>query len=351
METGAEYLRVKPKDGHYESFYVKAAEPGGGRAIWIRYTVHKRPNAAPTASLWFTYFDRAAAGPRAGKVTVGADRLNAPSGPNAAWVEIDGAEIGPGRLRGALALPDFEASWDLSFEHSGPPCQYLPKRWMYRAPLPRTKLLAPAPDTRFRGRVTLDGETFALDAWPGMVGHNWGAEHAERWVWLQGNGFADGDSAEGAPASAGTAAAPAAEGDYFDCAAARVKVAGRTLPWMAVGMIRLDGEEHRLGGPQRYRSTVVEARPGRCDFVLPGEGVTVRGRLEAPLEHFVGWIYADPDGPEHHTINCSVGDLELTVERPGRPPRRLTLAAAGAYELGMRETDHGVPIQPYCDGQ
>lgn len=334
METGAEYLRVKPEAGHYESFYVKAAAPGGGKAFWIRYTVHKRPLAEPTASLWFTLFDQqAGSGPRAGKITVGADQLTAPQGAGTPWLRIDGAEIGPGRLHGSIDLDDLRAEWDLEFDLTAPPCQYLPKRWMYRAPFPRTKLLAPAPYTRFRGQLKIDGEESRIAAWPGMVGHNWGAEHAERWVWLQGNGFADAD-----------------EGDYFDCAAARVKVAGRTLPWMAVGMIRLDGVEYRLGGPRRFRSTAIDARPGSCDFVLPGDGITARGRLNAPLEQFVGWIYADPDGPEHHTINCSISDLDLRIELPGKPTRNLSLSAAGAYELGMRETDHGVPIQPYSDG-
>ena len=64
----------------------------------------------------------------------------------------------------------------------------------------------------------------------------------------------------------------------------------------------------------------------------------------------LGWVYADPTGEEHHTINCSVADLELTVERPGVPDRRLTLPGGAAYELGMRETDHGIPIQPFPDG-
>jgi hypothetical protein len=31
-------------------------------------------------------------------------------------------------------------------------------------------------------------------------------------------------------------------------------------------------------------------------------------------------------------------------------PRTLTLPAGAAYELGMQETDHGIPIQPYSDG-
>lgn len=334
METGAEYPAVKPKAGHYESFYVKLAKPGGGQAFWIRYTVHKRPGAEPTASLWFTSFDRAdATGPRAAKSTVGADRLSASQWDGATWLRIDDAEIGPGHLQGAITTQGLEADWNLQFDSPESPCQYLPKRWMYKAPIPRTKLLAPAPYTRFRGQIRVGEETHEINSWTGMVGHNWGAEHAERWVWLQGNGFAD-----------------VAEGDYFDCAAARVRVASLTLPWIAVGMLRIDGAEHRLGGPRRIRSTKIEARPGICAFTLTGEGIAVRGRLSAPVEHFVGWVYADPDGPEHHTINCSVCDLHLTVKQEGKRLRQLVLPGAGAFELGMRETDHGVPIQPYADG-
>ena len=29
--------------GHYESYYLRAADPAGGRSAWIRHTVFKRP--------------------------------------------------------------------------------------------------------------------------------------------------------------------------------------------------------------------------------------------------------------------------------------------------------------------
>ena len=115
-------------------------------------------------------------------------------------------------------------------------------------------------------------------------------------------------------------------------------------------MLVLDGEEHRLGGFGKVRSASIEDSPTSCSFVLPGKGVVVRGRVSAPKKDFVGWVYADPKGPEHNTVNCSVADLELTVERPGRPAVELSLAAGAAYECGMRETDHGIPVQPYPDG-
>ena len=329
MDEVARFPRVAAKAGHYESFYVKACEPGGGRGIWIRHTVHKRPGAEPNASIWFVFFDRAAAGPRATKVTVPAAELSAPRG---SWIRVGDAELAPGRAEGSVDTDAVSAAWSLTFAAEAEPCKYLPADWLYEAPLPRTKFVAPVPLAHFDGRLEIDDETIELRGWPGMIGHNWGSEHAERWVWLEGTGFADSPDT------------------YFDAGAARVRLGSRTSPWIPAGMLMLDGEPHRLGGLGAIRSTSIEEAPGVCTFVLPGKDVVVHGRVAAPEKDFVGWVYADPKGPEHHTVNCSVADLELTVERPGLPRRELTLPAGAAYELGMRETDHGIPIQPYPDG-
>jgi hypothetical protein len=42
--------------------------------------------------------------------------------------------------------------------------------------------------------------------------------------------------------------------------------------------------------------------------------------------------------------------MTLAVSRPGLAPLTLNLAAGAAYELGMRERDHGIAIQPFSDG-
>ena len=36
------------------------------------------------------------------------------------------------------------------------------------------------------GSLTVDGRSIDVDGWRGMAGHNWGAQHAERWIWLHG---------------------------------------------------------------------------------------------------------------------------------------------------------------------
>jgi len=329
VRTEAQFTGVPRGAGHYESFYVKAAHPQGGRAVWIRHTVHKRPREAPNASLWLTAFDAAATGPRAVKATFGSDDLAAPEG---AYIRIDGATLAPGRAVGSITAPTLEASWDLTFSDPGEPFHHLPYRRLYEASVPRTKFLSPYPSAHFSGTVTVAGETIELDSWPGMIGHNWGAEHADRWVWIQGGEL------DGQPDSC------------FDVAAGRIRIGPLRTPWVANGILRLDGSEHRLGGFGKLISTKIDEGPTGCDFELAGEGVKVRGRVSSQPRNFVGWVYADPKGPEHNTLNCSISDLELEVERKGSEPERLEVALGAAYEIGMRDTDHGIPLQPYPDG-
>ncbi len=329
MRTEARFPGVPANAGHYESFYIKTAQPQGGRAVWIRHTIHKRPGQDPNASLWFTYFDADAPGPRATKETVGLDQLSVPTG---AYVQVGGAVLEPGRAHGSAASESLAVSWELEFQDESEPLHHLPREFMYRAKLPRTKFLSPYPCASFTGKVSVGDETVEIAGWPGMIGHNWGAEHAERWVWIQASDLGGN------------------EGDHIDIAAGRIKIAGMTTPWVANGRIVLDGEPHRLGGFRGSYGTEITESPDSCEFTVPGKDINVKGRVSAPAKDFVAWVYADPKGPEHNTLNCSISDLELKVERPGKRHAHLEVAGAAAYELGTRDLDHGVPLQPYPDG-
>jgi hypothetical protein len=330
LRSKARFPEVARRAGHYESFYLKASHPTDPLSVWIRYTVHKRPGAEPLGSLWFVLFDGRADGPSAVKATT----PDVGAGPDH-YIRVGDSRFGPGRVTGsadAEAPSPRQASWDLSYESSEPPFRHLPRDFMYRAPLPRTKLLSPYPDARFAGRVKAGDRIVELDGWRGMVGHNWGAQHAERWIWLQGSGFEGHDEA------------------WLDAALGRIEIGPWTTPWVANGVLSLDGVRHRLGGLGTTGRTEVAERPDGATFTLPGRDITVQGQVGAARKDFVGWIYADPDGSEHNAVNCSIANLVLTVSRPARPPSTLQLASGAVYELGMRETDHGIAIQPFPDG-
>ena len=311
----------------YESWYLKASHPTEPLGIWIRYTTHQTPGGPERGSLWFTLFANGA--PRAAKVTLPADALTRGGG---AFVRIGDAELADGHARGGA----LDATWDLTFEHAEPELRHLPREWMYKARLPRTKLTSPFPAARFSGRVGWGSEVIELEGWPGMVGHNWGSEHAERWIWLHGASF-DGRATD----------------TWLDVAIGRVKVGPWTTPWIASGVLSLGADRHVLGGIGRTRQTLVDEHPDHCIFTLAGPELEVTGEVRAPHERFVGWVYADPDGSEHNTVNCSIAEMTLSVRRTASPaatPVELHTPYGAAYELGMRETGHGIAVQPFPDG-
>ena len=109
--------------------------------------------------------------------------------PAGGWIEIGGrASMGPDGAQGECG----PARWSLRFEPLADELRHLRPELLYRAPLPRTKLTSPAPLARFDGVLELGPRSVApidLSGWHGMIGHNWGSEHAARWIWLHGCDF------------------------------------------------------------------------------------------------------------------------------------------------------------------
>lgn len=304
--------------GGYESFYVRAVDPSRPRGVWLRHTVHKSPGEGAIGSVWAVLFDADAPAPVTHKLSLPGPAVDG-------WIRIGASAFGPGGVRGESG----PASWDLRWSGSEPVLRHLPKPWMYRAPLPKTKLESPLPSATISGRVTVDGVVTELDGWPGMVGHNWGSQHAERWIWLHGVLFEDRPDA------------------WLDLSIGRVRVGPVTTPWVAAGVVSLGGRRIRLGGPA-HRPRVDEDAL-RLELAVGGKGARLELKARSPREQTVVWRYADPDGSEHHVANCSIAAIEGTLQLDGQEPLRLRTGHGGAYELGMRETTHGLAVQPFTD--
>jgi hypothetical protein len=340
--------------GMYESFYLRAVSPDEPVGAWIRYTVHKRPGHRAQGSVWCTVFDASRGAPFMHKHST--DELSAPPD---AWIAIGPASftspgsragpnpstspgshagpnpstspdsrIGPGLAEGRCGA----ARWALHFSARDRELRHLRPAWLYRTPVPRTKLSSPVPAGAFDGTLELPHRTIELSGWSGMVGHNWGSEHAERWIWLHGIDFEQDCLA------------------WIDLALARVRVAGRLTPWLACGEISCAGRRVPLGGLSAHGVRVAES-PRRCTISLPGrEGLQVHAHLNVPPGAAAGWRYADPDGGEHDVVNCSVASLTLNVHPAGGPATILHSHHGAAFELGMREQSHGVTLAPFTDG-
>ena len=315
------YPDVPLKAEHYESVYTALVHPDEPRALWVRTTVKKKAGEEPTGALWVTWFDEN--GVRAGKLDgqrleSGSDRLTC--GP---------ARQGPEGSRGAIALAGLSAEWDLAFASRTAPLEHLSPAYLYGAPLPKTKATSPAPDLDVSGSLSIDGTDVDLTGWTGMVGHNWGSQHAARWVWLRVCGL--GDDRAG----------------WLDAVLGRVQVGPVLLPWKAFGALSLDGTRHHLGGLLR-RGTAVDVRADGTRITLAGPGAEVTVTATVPLASTVGWEYADPSGHRHEVVNCSVASMELEAVLGGRrtsyaPTRR------GVLELGADERQLDVALQPFPD--
>jgi len=328
--TGARFPGFAADGGGYESWFLRAAHPAGRKAIWIRHTVHKTPGGAPVGSLWLTLFDADAASPVARKQSFSPELLVAPG--DGDYVHIGGARIGPGSLAGTITAVDGdEASWEITFDTAQAPAPGLLSDAMYEWPVPRAKPVSIHPGTTLQGRVTVGGESIAVDGWHGCIGHNWGPEHTPEWVWMQSANFA------GAPDA------------WLDCSLGRVKVGPVLTPWLGSGWLHLDGRRHRLGTARTMRSTKMEVASDGCQFALKGSGISVGGHMHAPAAASIAWWYSDPAETGRHVVHCSIATLTLDVQFDDGPVRTLTVDTGAGYEHGSPRAPVGVPEAGFPD--
>jgi hypothetical protein len=294
----------------YESWFLSARDPASPRALWIRHTRH-RPAAGPeSAALWCTVVDRGL-GPRPAVVK----EVFGDFPPDAA--------AGPRRFRGGAAMNGRTARWDLAISGRSGPLRPLRPAALYRAPLPRTKLEASVPDGVITGALEVDGHAVDVSGWRGTVGHNWGSEHADSWVWLHTAGFA------------------ATPDGWLELVLARIRVGRVRLPWTAMGALSLGGEPIPLGG--LGRRPLVVAHPGRLTAGIPSPRGRLRVTVTTAGEDAVAVAYADPSGGTRAVRHAARAAVELTW--PG-----LALSGSGAYEFGTSQGLGKVGLVPLPPG-
>lgn len=289
----------------YESHYLTATEPSGGRALWLRHTALKRPGAPARATVWLTWFDREAPAPVALRETAAAPLAD----PGGAWSRSPLGVLSSGSAQGALD----GASWELGWEANAPELPYLPARWLYDRAIPRSNGAALVPAGVANGTADVGGRAVDLDGWDVVVGHNWGSEHAEEWSWIHAAGLGDDRSG------------------WLDLALARVRVGPVSTPWLATGAVHLAGR------------TVTTARRGSVRRTVAGEhtavavplrdGGALELALDAPERATVEWDYASPRGAGRIVRNCSIADAAVTV-RTAHGDSSFAVEGAAAVEHG-----------------
>jgi hypothetical protein len=182
--------------------------------------------------------------------------------------------------------------------------------------------VTPVPNARVAGTVTVQGERWDLQGWPGMIGHNWG-RHTEVYVWGHCNSWDDGADV------------------VFEGASGRVRAAGVLLPLRTALVVRHQGTTYALTDLRSLARNEASLTERRWRFHGAGPRIAIEGEVWADTDDFVGLFYTNPDGVTIHCLNSKIAHAEMTLRISGRAPRTLRTTRA-ALEIGTRDPNHGV---------
>jgi hypothetical protein len=322
-------LRFRKKSGgHVESWFFKANEPNGRRAIWLKATVFARAarGVPPIAEAWAVAFDRER-GHVATKTTVPLESARFAHG--ALDVEIDGCSLSLGRARGSLATGWRQVGWDLAI---GPelasPILHLPSRALYEPKRPpSSKLVTPLADARATGHVSVyngtgNDERWVVDGWPCMIGHNWGRRHPHLYAWGHCNTWD-------------------VPGLVFEAISARVRMGPMLSPMATAAFVRWKGRRFDLNAPSALARNRGLVSLRRWEIDAAEAGVRVKCELSAETDDLVGLFYANPNAATTYCLNSKLAKARLELEIPGEATIVATSRAA-ALEIGTRDPAHGV---------
>lgn len=299
--------------GHYESWFLRANDPGGDRAFWIRYTIFApadRP-ADAVGELWAISFERAAKRIVAVKQVVPIARCQ--FAPDTLDVTIGDARLDGSALRGSASANGHTITWDLRYAGGQDPLLLLPER-LYRTPLPRAKALVGGPLAKFTGTLEVDGTPLVITEWVGSQNHNWGSRHTDRYAWGQVAGFDEAPDA------------------FLECSTARLRIGPVWTPWMSPVVLRLGTET--LGWNGLVRAVRARGRYAGYDWhIETGDRQgSLELRIHADPHEFVALRYGNPPGGSKICLNSKIARCELTLRRPGRPALTLRSSRA-AFEI------------------
>jgi hypothetical protein len=292
-------LRYRPgqREGHYESYYLRANDSRGPRAFWIRYTIFSprgRPEDA-IGELWAIAFDA-----ERGHVAVKSET------PFAACrferdrfdVDIAGSALDGASLRGSAESSGKRIAWDLRYSGSEKPLLFMePAR--YAAAFPAAKSVVSLPLAQFTGTLNVDGQRWTIDGWRGSQNHNWGARHTDRYAFGQVAGFDD------------------APNTFLEVAAARVRIGPLLTPTLTPMVLRHEGRDHAVTSISQALLARSTRRAFDWRFAASTKDLHIDGRIHADASAFVGLRYYNPPGGEKICMNTKIAACELKLTHRG----------------------------------
>lgn len=317
---------------HYEVWFVTLNHRASQRGFWFRYVLESPSgldhDSRPRAALWAAAFIRRSPEQNLGlKGEYSIDQF-AFDGAENSNLRIGEGLFSPCSASGRVDSGGHSIEWDLSYV----PCEttyHHVSRAVVQLARPSSFVCSPNLDTRFSGRIAVDGEDFVLDQEPGCQSHLWGRKHVDDWVWVHSNAF------EKHP------------GTVFEGLAARSRRAGHMLPPVQSLYLRHRGEEHRFVRLRLAEQWQRKMGMGYWSFSAMNTRFCIEGAAQCRLRDMLQAEYSDPDGERLYCINSEVANLKVRLFRRVHGVRWRHVETIKSYatahlEHASRLTDPGV---------
>lgn len=283
---------------HYEVWFLTLNHVASQRGFWFRYVLESPigtdPNPQPSASLWAAAFNRTVSEQMFGLSRVYAiDQFEA-DGRDDSILRIGSSLFSSCSASGRVEDGRHSIEWDLAYE----PCEstyHHISRAVIRLARPTSFVCSPNLNTRFSGRITVDGEEFLLDREPGCQSHLWGRKHVDDWVWVHSNAFQKHPET------------------VFEGLAARTGRGARSLPPVQSLYLRHRGEEHRFVRLRLAEQWGRKMGMGFWSFSAMNTRFYIEGAAQCRLRDMLQAEYTDPDGERLYCINSEVANLKIRL--------------------------------------
>ena len=313
--------------GHYESFFQRANHPTRPLAFWIRYTIFS-PKDQPQdalAELWAIYFN----GETGQHVIVKKEMplKQCTFSTSTFFVQIDKAQLEPGKLFGMVKTNENALGWELTFASDTKPLFLLPFQ-LYTTKLPAAKSLVGSPMATFTGHLTVNGENIDVTNWVGSQNHNWGSRHTDLYAWGQVAGF------------------DTHQQSFLEIATARLKIGTLWTPYMTLLVLRHNDKEYALNSLAQSLKAKGSFDYFTWNFRSETKHVAVEGSISAPREAFVGLKYCNPPGGSKYCLNSKIASCELRLsDKQLHTTETLSTQHRSAFEILTGDPKHGIEIR------
>lgn len=309
-DNKAVYPQFSAQEKFYEAWYLKLNLPKDHLALWIRFLLLNTPTKKQ-GTVWAICFlnqkEKIFTKHTRDIKSLGTDIL---LNNDASIVNIDNNSLGYDHTTGDIQCED-RILWNLSFvpdeEFTFHYAPSLLKRFI------SSKASSPNMDTRFSGKLIVNGKEFDCNNSPGIQGHYYGKQYAHRWAWAHCNAFDHANNH--------------AVFEIID-----VKTAA-LAPSLKSACIKYQNKNYVIHDVWSLLFTSSHYKKGSWDFICQSENLMFKINIQTEEDHVIDVEYRDTDSSSLLCHNTKLACSTLSVYRNNELENMFVSSHTTAFEI------------------